>query len=115
MSERISTLCGKHKSWRRNVAFTIRWVVLLELMPAVADLVSTQTDQTIVIIEAEEGLLLERESWGSMVAITFQRITGENCGNARPYNNHDASRCVCRNEYRDWRFVETDAASFDND
>ena len=51
--------------------------MLLEHLPAVADLALTQTDQTIVITAAVDGLLLEQGRWGVMVVFTSQHITDE--------------------------------------
>jgi len=81
-------------------------------MPAVADLALTQTDQTIVIIAAAEGLLLEQESWAAMDVITFQHITGKNRGNAGPYNDNYARWSMCHygDSYR--HFVEANATAF---
>ena len=51
--------------------------MLLEHLPAVADLALTQTDQTIAFTEAADGLLQGQGRWGVMVVFTSQRITDE--------------------------------------
>jgi hypothetical protein len=74
-----------------------------------------QIDQTIVFIEAVDGLLREQESLVAMVVTIFQHITGKNCGNTRPNNNNYAWWSMCRDEYRHRRFMETNATASDND
>ncbi len=59
MNELINTHYEKHKSWHRNVAYIIRWVVLLAHLLAVAVLALMQIDRTIVSIAAAEDLLPE--------------------------------------------------------
>ena len=74
-----------------------------------------QTGLIIVFTAVAEDSLQERESWAAMDVITFQHITGENCGNAGPRNDNYARRSMCRDEYCHRRFVEANATASHHD